>query len=442
VAAHGTAAPRDRSLPARDLAAVVIGNGLEFYDFITYAFFALQISRTFFPARTPGTSLLLSLATFGAGFLTRPLGALVIGRLADRAGRRPAMLLSFSLMGLGMVGLALTPAYRSIGLAAPLLAIAWRLLQGFSVGGEVGPSLAYLVEAAPPERRGLYSSLQPMTADAAAFCAGLVGLALSSLLTSAQLDDFGWRIALLLGAAIVPVGLMLRRALPETPAAEELPDAPAADYARSHARVAVLGFALLASGTVIGYVLDYLTTYAADTLGLSARLAFVATMVGAFSMMCCDPLGGWLSDRVGRRPVMILATALLAACSYPVFLAIVHYRSPAVLYGGCVLLGVFTGLNQGPLVATLTESLPRRVRAGTLSLIYALAIALFGGSTQFAVKWLERATGNALAPGWYMLGAALVGLAAMILLRESAPARRLSCGYSSRAARSALAARQ
>lgn len=438
MAAHATAAPHDRGPAARELAAVVIGNGLEFYDFISYAFFALQISRTFFPARTPGTSLLLSLATFGAGFLTRPLGAFVIGRLADRAGRRPAMLVSFSLMGLGMVGLALTPAYHSIGLAAPLLVIAWRLLQGFSVGGEVGPSLAYLVETAPPERRGLYSSLQPMTADGAAFCAGLVGVALSSFLTSAQLDEFGWRIAFLLGAAIVPVGLMLRRSLPETPADVADPLAPAADYRR----VAVLGFCLLASGTVIGYVLDYLTTYAADTLGLSARLAFVATMVGAFTMMCCDPLGGALSDRVGRRPVMIASTALLAGCTYPAFLAIVHFRSPAVLYGGCVLLGIFTGLNQGPVVATLAESLPRRVRAGTLSLIYAFAIAVFGGSTQFVVKWLERATGNALAPGWYMLGAALVGLVAMILLRESAPARRVSYGCSSRAARSALSARQ
>src|ERR1700746_1342787 len=191
-------------MPARDVLAVVAGNGLEFYDFIAYAFFALEISRTFFPARTPGTSLLLSLATFGAGFLMRPLGALVLRRLADRVGRRPAMLVSFSLMGAGMVGLALTPSYGSIGLTAPLLVIGWGVLpgfsgggrgrgeprlpvggglQGFSVGGEVGGSLAYLVEAAPAERRGLYSSLQPMTADAAAFCAGLVGVALSSTLS-------------------------------------------------------------------------------------------------------------------------------------------------------------------------------------------------------------------------------------------------------------------
>ncbi|HYM41745.1 MAG TPA: MFS transporter [Steroidobacteraceae bacterium] len=409
-------------MPARDVVAVVIGNGLEFYNFIAYAFFALQISHTFFPASTPATSLLLALATFGAGFLMRPLGAAVLGRLADRAGRRPAMLVSFTLMGIGMVGLALTPSYRSIGIAAPLLVIGWRLLQGFSVGGEVGPSLAYLVEAAPPGRRGLYSSFQPMTADAAACCAGLIGVALSSLLTPQSLDAFGWRIAFLLGAAIVPVGLSLRQALPETLADADPPSTPAAP-ASGYGRVAVLGFGMLASGTVIGYVQDYFTTYAADTLGMSPQLAFAATMVSAFSMMCCDPLGGWLSDRLGRRPVMIVSTALLAGCTYPVFAAIVHFHSAAVLYGGCVLLGIFTGLNQGPVVAALAESLPRRVRAGTLSLVYALAIAVFGGTTQFAVKWLLRESGNALAPGWYMLAAALVGLASMSLLRESAPVR-------------------
>jgi MFS family permease len=420
MAAHATSALHPARMPARDVLAVVAGNGLEFYDFIAYAFFALQISRTFFPAHTPGTSLLLSLATFGAGFLMRPLGAVVLGRLADRAGRRPAMVVSFSLMGLGMVGLALTPSYRSIGLAAPLLVIVWRLLQGFSVGGEVGPSLAYLVEAAPPERRGLYSSLQPMTADAAAFCAGLAGVVLSSAFTPERLDEFGWRIAFLLGAAIVPVGLVLRRALPETLADADPPSAPPPAYRR----VAVLGFGMLASGTVIGYVQDYFTTYAADTLGMSPRLAFAATMVSAFSMMCCDPVGGWLSDRVGRRPVMILSTALLAACTYPAFLAIVHFHSPEVLYGACVLLGILTGLNQGPVVASLAEALPRQVRASTLSLVYALAIAVFGGSTQFVIKWLLRASGNPLAPGWYMLGAALLGLVSMSLLRESAPARQ------------------
>src|SRR5262249_16876121 len=161
-----------------------------------------------------------------------------------------------------------------------------------------------------------------------------------------------------------------------------------------------LGFGMLASGTVIGYVQDYFTTYAADTLGMSPRLAFAAPMVSALSMMCCDPLGGWLSARLGRRPAMIPSAALPAGSIYPAFPALVRFHSRAVLYGACVLLGLLTGLNQGPVVAALAESLPRRVRGRALALVYALAIAVFGGTTQFAVKWLLRATGNALAPGW------------------------------------------
>ena len=180
-------------LPAKQVLAVVSGNALQFYDFVTYAFFAAQIGRTFFPSGTPGTSLLASLATFGAGFLTRPLGALIIGRYADRVGRKPAMLLSFWLMGVAMLALPLVPSYASIGIAAPILVIALRLLQGFALGGEVGPSTAFLMEAAPPLRRGFYISLQATGADAAVLVAGLVGVGLAGMLDAAALDAWGFR---------------------------------------------------------------------------------------------------------------------------------------------------------------------------------------------------------------------------------------------------------
>src|SRR6185295_6261219 len=199
--------PATQRLPVRQVLAVVAGNAIEFYDFVTYAFFAAQIGRTFFPSDTPGTSLLASLATFGAGFLTRPLGALVIGRYADRAGRKPAMLLSFWLMGIAVVGLPLVPSYASIGLAAPVLVIGFRLLQGFALGGEVGPNTAYLMEAAPTRHRGFYISMQATSADVAVMVAGLVGVLLANLLAPAQLDAWGWRLALLPGAIIVPFGL-------------------------------------------------------------------------------------------------------------------------------------------------------------------------------------------------------------------------------------------
>src|SRR6202047_593116 len=214
-------------LPARHVLAVALGNAVEFYDFVSYAFFAAQIGRAFFPSDSPTSSLLASLATFGAGFLTRPLGALVLGRLGDRIGRKPAMLASFALIGIGVVGLPLIPPYSSIGILAPILAVGFRLVQGFALGGEVGPSTAFLMEAAPPLRRGLYISLQAMSADAAVMIAGLVGIGLASSLDAAALDSWGWRVALLAGAVIISFGLVLRRTLGETlepvHAAEDVP---------------------------------------------------------------------------------------------------------------------------------------------------------------------------------------------------------------------------
>lgn len=409
------------ALPVRYVAAVVLGNALEFYDFVAYAFFALQISHAFFPAPTPATSLLLSLATFGAGFLMRPLGGLVLGRMADRRGRRPAMMLSFTLMGVGMVGLALTPSFHSIGVLAPALVLGWRLLQGFALGGEVGPNLAFLVEAAPPARRGFYSSFHPATADAAAFIAGITGMVLAKSLTPGMLDDWGWRAAFLLGAAIVPVGLLLRRSLPETLHAPEPPVPQAQAGAGGYRRVALLGFVMLACATVIGYVQTNLTTYAANTLHMSSLAAFTATMLSGLFMTCFDPVGGWLSDRIGRKPVMIASTAALALCAYPAFFTIVRVHTPAALYLVSALLGALTGLAQPPVLTAVTESLPRAVRAGTMAIVYALAISLFGGSTPFMVTWLIDVSGNPLAPGWYMLAAAVLEVGAMCLMRESAP---------------------
>src|SRR5580692_8133955 len=259
------------ALPLRQVFAVVIGNGLEYYDFVTFAFFAPQIGRTFFPSDTPGTSLLASLATFGVGFLTRPLGALVIGRLGDRVGRKPAMLLSFFLIGVGVIGLPLIPSYASIGVLAPVLAIAFRLVQGFALGGEVGPSTAFLMEAAPPLRRGLYISLQATSADVAVMVAGAVGVGLASVLDPAALDSWGWRVALLAGAVIIPFGLLLRRTLGETLQPLREPQVPTI---RSYGRIAAAGLALLASATTTNYLLNYMTTYANSTLGMPARIAF------------------------------------------------------------------------------------------------------------------------------------------------------------------------
>ncbi len=409
----------------RQVLGVVVANGLEFYDFVTYAFFAPQIGRAFFPSDTPGTSLLASLATFGVGFLTRPLGALVIGRFGDRAGRKPAMLLSFVLIGVGVIGLPLIPSYASIGIWAPLLAIGFRLLQGFALGGEVGPSTAFLMEAAPPLRRGLYVSLQATSADVAVFVAGLVGLVLASVLDTAALDAWGWRVALLLGAAIVPLGFMLRRTLDET-----LP-ASASSGASSrllgnlsdvrYGRIVVLGLILLSTATTTNYLLEYMTTYAVVTLGMSAKTAFGATAVIGLSGVLCDSLGGWLSDRFGRKPVMILPWVVLAMAVFPAFILLDRLRTGTALYAVCAILGCVSTLSSATVIVSITEALPARVRSGGIALIYALAISVFGGSAQFSVAWLIRATGNPLAPAWYMFCGVIIGLIALLILPETAP---------------------
>jgi MFS family permease len=409
-------------LSARQILAITSGNALEFYDFVIYAIFAAQIGRTFFPSSEPGLSLLASLATFGVGFVTRPLGALVIGRMGDRIGRKPAMLLSFALIGISVGGLALTPSYAAIGRAAPVLAIGFRLLQGFALGGEVGPSTALLLESAPPHRRGLYVSLAAMSADGAVLLAGAVGVLLSSRLDANSLDRWGWRAALLLGVVIVPFALTVRRTLAETVAMEAaLAPAPARRPTR---RIVACGLLMLASATISNYVLVYLGTFATTTLGIVQKSAFAATMLVGLGGVLCDPLSGWLSDRFGRRPVMMIPAALLLVLILPAFWLVVHYRTPGMLYAISAILPCVLDLSSATIMVTGAEALPRAVRAGGFALIYALSISMFGGSTQFIITWLIRATGNPLAPAWYMTVAVAIGLCAMTLIGETAPGRQ------------------
>ncbi|WP_375395992.1 MFS transporter [uncultured Sphingomonas sp.] len=412
--------PRKPSLSRRQIVAIASGNALEFYDFVVYAIFAAQIGRTFFPSDVPGVSLLASLATFGVGFVTRPLGALFIGRWADRIGRKPAMMVSFTLIGISVGGLALTPGYATIGAAAPLLAIFFRLLQGFALGGEVGPSTALLLESAPAHRRGLYVSFQAMSADGAVLAAGGIGMALSSWLDAAALDRWGWRVALLVGVVIVPFGLAIRRTITETLEPDDVPTAATRPATR---QIVALGLTMLAAATIANYVLIYLGTYAKTTLGIAQTSAFASTMLVGLGGVLCDPLSGWLSDRYGRRPVMIVPAVLLLLVVLPAFWAIVHYPTPGMLYAVSTILACMLDLSTGTILVAVAEALPQRQRAGGFALIYAFAISVFGGSTQFVLAWSIRATGNPLTPAFYMIVALAAGIGAMIAIRETAPPR-------------------
>ncbi len=408
------------SVPAHHIAAVVVGNALEFYDFLTYSFFAVYIGRAFFPSSIPSASLLASLGTFGVGFVTRPIGAWVIGRMGDRVGRKPAMILSFSLTGVAITGLALTPPHAVIGVAAPVLVIFFRLLQGFALGGEVGPATAYLLEAAPPERRGFYAAFQVWSQHLAILISGLVGFALANMLDERQLQDFGWRIAFLVGVAIVPLGLIVRRDLPETfhtaggSRRESVP-------LRPHLPVAAIGVLLLASATIGIYSASYMTTYAIATLHMHANVAFAATIVVGLCGVLFDLWSGALSDRFGRKAIMLVPGALLLVTILPAFYVISHFRTTPTLLGATAVLSILQALPGTPIVTWLTESLPASIRSSGVAVIYAFSIAIFGGTTQYSIAWLIKVTGNPLAPAWYWTAAMIVGVAAMSAARESAP---------------------
>jgi MFS family permease len=420
--------PERVALARRHVAAATIGNALEFYDFITYAFFSIQIGHAFFPTHDAYGSLMLSLATFGVGFVTRPIGGIIIGSYADRVGRKPAMLLSFMLMGVAIVSIALIPPYRTIGIAAPILAILARMVQGFALGGEVGPTTAYLLEAAPLKGRGFAVSWQGASQGIAATVGSLVGVGLSAVMSPGALDEYGWRMAFLLGAVTLPFGLWIRSNLPET--LEGLETEPRITGARARlgaarasSRIIVLALVVLASGTIGTYVFNYMTTFAQNTLHMKPGDAFLAGAAGNVAGVISGLFGGWLSDRIGRRPVMIWPNLAFLVLILPTFFWIIAARNPAALVVGSIGLGFLSSMGIGAFYTAVTETLPSGIRGGAFATIYATSIALFGGTTQFVITWLIKVTGDPMSPAWYLFAATLIGQIAYVLIVESAPAK-------------------
>lgn len=407
-------------VPLRIVAATVVGNALEFYDFVTYAFFAVYIGKTFFPASTPMGSLLMSVAVFGVGFFARPVGGVLIGAFADRAGRRPAMLLTIVLITVGTLGLALTPSYESIGLAAPTIVVVCRLVQGLALGGEVGPSSAFLIESAPPGRRGIYASWQLASQGAAALVAGLIGLALMLGLDPAEMQAWGWRVPFAVGLLLVPVAAYLRRAMPETLHARPAnPANSGMTGLRRHRGTIALATLAIVGGTVSTYLGSYMTTYAITTLKMAPALAMGATIAVGLTTLACGLLGGWLSDRIGRRPTMFWPRVAAALLTVPAFALLLAQPGPLTLFAVSAFLAALTAVSGAATLIAIPELLPRGIRATGMSITYALGVSLFGGSTQFIVTWLMGATGNPAAPAWYAAAASVITAVAMHFMPES-----------------------
>ena len=408
---------------ARQIVAAVIGNALEWYDFVVYGFLTVIIARLFFPGQSEYASLLLAMATFGVGFFMRPVGAIVLGVYADRKGRKAALQLIIGLMTLSMAMIAFAPPYATIGAGAPLIILAARLLQGFATGGEFASATSFLVESAPSHRRGFYGSLQMVGQSLAALCGAVAGTLITRGLAPEQIDSWGWRLPFLFGLIIGPVGLYIRRYLEETEAFLESRARPVTNPLRTvvaqNGRGLAVTFGLVICGTISYYVvLVYMPTFAKTQLGIPLTDAFVAQVIGLVCLTVAIPLCGALSDRIGRKPVLMAATIAYFVLLYPMFdwvQSSPSFDRLAIMQGIlCSLVGVFLG----PISTAIAEQFPTGVRSTGLAIAYNFAVMLFGGFAQFIVTWLIRETGSTLAPAYYVMFGAVVGFIASIFLVE------------------------
>lgn len=419
----------DAQVPRRAVFAAVLGNWLEFFDFTVYALFAVMIGKQFFPVESVSGQLLLSLATFGVGFLMRPLGGIVIGSYADRVGRKAALTLTMMLMAIGTGIIGFTPSYEQIGLAAPLLVVFARLLQGFSAGGELGAATTYLVEIAPQGRRGLFGSWQYASQGLATLAASLMGFALTQSLTPDDMNSWGWRIPFIFGLLIGPVGFYIRRHMHETAAATERHESSGAvlqTLFTRHLGLILIGILTIMGGTISSYIIGkYMTTYALHTLRMPASVAMLASVVSGLVIVFGSLLGGWLSDRYGRRALMILPRVLFVLAVYPAFLLITTAQSTGTLLAMIALLALFQAMSGAVGIIALPECFPRAVRTSGLSITYALGVTIFGGTAQLFVTWLLDATGNPMALAWYLVATNLVTIWALFKLRPPEAADRL-----------------
>ena len=414
------------------IAAAVIGNALEWYDFIVFGFFAVIISRLFFPSESQYASLLFTTATFGVGFFMRPVGGILLGIYADRQGRKAALLVVIASMTVAIALIAFAPTYAAIGIGAPLIIVVARLLQGFSAGGEFASATAFLIESAPAGRRGFYGSWQMVGQGLAVLIGAILGAVLTKTLSPEAIDGWGWRIPFLFGLVIGPVGLYIRNSLAETQAFLQSDQTSQSRTAgrrvlASHIKQILVCFGIVVSGTISFYViLVYIPTFARSQLQLPLDQAFLAQAIGLACEVALIPICGALSDRIGRKPVMIASLLLSLVVTYPLFMWVSSSPSfSRLLVMQVVLCSVF-GIGNGPVSTALGEQFPTRVRSTALAIGYNVAVMLFGGFAPFFVTWLIHATGTPIAPAFYLMFGAAVGLFAVLFLTERAGERQLA----------------
>ncbi|WP_043417830.1 MFS transporter [Cupriavidus basilensis] len=405
----------------RTVFRVVSGNFLEMYDFMVYGFYAAAIAKTFFPSGNEFASLMLSLATFGAGFLMRPLGAIILGAYIDHHGRRKGLIMTLVLMALGTLLIACVPGYASIGVAAPLLVLAGRLLQGFSAGVELGGVSVYLAEIAKPGKKGFYVAWQSASQQVAVIFAGLLGVVLHAKLSPEEMGEWGWRIPFLIGCLIVPFLFLIRRSLEETEEFKTRKHRPSInEIYRSmleNWRIIVAGCMMVVMTTVSFYMITaYTPTFGKTVLKLDDVDNLIVTMCVGLSNFIWLPLMGALSDRVGRKPLLVIFTILTLLTAYPAVSWLVAEPSFGRLLMVELWLSFLYGSYNGAMVVTLTEVMPPAVRTAGFSLAYSLATALFGGFTPAIATYLIHSTGNKAAPGLWLMFAAACGLIATLVI--------------------------
>lgn len=408
-----------------------IGNALEFFDFTVFSFLMLFLGPVFFPAASEYGKLLLTTATFGVGFLMRPIGGMLIGSYADRHGRRAALTLTLLLMGLGCGMLAVVPSYAQIGVAAPCIVVLARLIQGFAAGGEVGASTTLLVEQAQPRERGFYASWQPGSQNLGVMLGALVVMALVAWLPAAAMAEWGWRLPFFIGMLTAPVGLYVRRNLEES-----LTMAPTGQSAQPvtsmavcqqplrtvlrHYRFKLLLSILLLLGVVVctQIIAFYMPAFAARELGLPTSMSLLASvLVGGIGFVLA-PLVGILSDRVGRKPVIMWSRLLMLLLILPAYHLLIHAPSVGNLLLVISLLSVLLVMQAVPAITMLPELFPKAVRTTGMSVAYGLGVSVFGGFSQFFVTWLMQLTASAYTPGWTMMATLAISSLALLGIRD------------------------